>query len=82
MSKLLITKDYYISFLIKIYRERAYHSDFSELNEKKIKIINKYLGLNDYVQFDFKKKIFIFKADSINLSSLKFIKNYNHFNAF
>ena len=66
MSKLLITKDYYINFLIKIYRERACHSDFSELNEKKLKIINKYLGLNDYVQFDFKKKIFIFKADSIN----------------
>lgn len=82
MSKLLITKDYYINFLIKIYRERSYHNDFSELNEKKLKIINKYLGLNDYVQFDFKKKIFVFKADSINLSRLKFIKNYNHFNEF
>ena len=81
MSKLLITKDYYINFLIKIYAERNYHEDFSNLNKEKLNILNKYLGLKDKVIFE-NNKIILKPLNKLNLFKLKNIKGFEVFNDF
>lgn len=80
-KELIIDKNYYLNFLIKIYREKHYHKDFQKLNKSKLDILNKYLGLEDKITFDFDKKYFDFKPfDTLNISKLKYVKGFESFN--
>lgn len=76
MSKLLITKDYYINFLIKIYAERNYHEDFTKLNQEKLEILNRYSKLDGKIKFE-DKKIILKPLDKLDLSKLKNIKRFS-----
>lgn len=80
-KELIIDRNYYLNFLIKIYRERHYHKDFQKLNKSKLDILNKYLGLEDKITFDFDKNFFDFKPfDTLNISRLKYVNGFESFN--
>lgn len=80
-KELIIDRNYYLNFLIKIYRERHYHKDFQKLNKSKLDILNKYLGLEDKITFDFDKKFFDLKPfNTLNISRLKYVKGFESFN--
>lgn len=79
-NKIFLNKEYYLEFLIKMFKERFYHEDYCNLNLKKLNLLNSYLNLNNHISFDYTKKMFVFlPLKEINVSKLKHIKGFSKF---
>lgn len=79
-NKIFLNKEYYLNFLIEMFKNRHYDKDYQDLNNKKLNLLNSYLGLTNYISFDFDNKKFVFNPlNSINISRLKNIKYFSKF---
>lgn len=79
-NKIFLNKEYYLNFLIEMFKNRYYDKDYQDLNNKKLNLLNSYLGLTNYISFDFDNKKFVFNPlNSINISRLKNIKYFSKF---
>lgn len=75
-----ITKEVYVNYLINFYDKIYAHKDYQELDEKKLKVLNKILKIEDKVIFDYEKKKIILKPieNYLNRRALEGVKiKYN-----